>query len=67
MLCFTVSNMACGGCAKGVARAIQSVDPNARIQTDAAEREVRVAGTADEATLLKALEAAGYPAKRKLG
>lgn len=67
MLRFTVPNMACGGCAKGVTRAIQGIDADARIETDTARREVRVSTTkADEAALLAALQSAGYPAERKL-
>ena len=67
MLRFTVPNMACGGCAKRVIRAIQSVDADARVETDTAEREVRVeSAKASEAALLAALQSAGYPAERRL-
>ena len=67
MLRFTVPSMACGGCAKGITRAIQGVDADAHVETDTAEREVRVeSAKADEAALLVALQNAGYPAERKL-
>jgi copper chaperone len=67
MLRFTVPSIACGGCAKGVTRAIQGVDTDARVETDTAEREVRVeSAKANEAALLAALQSAGYPAERKL-
>ena len=53
MLRFTVPNMACGGCVKGVTRAIQSVDADALVETDTAQREVRVeSAKAGEAALL---------------
>ncbi len=67
MLRFTVPNMACGGCAKGVAKAVQGVDANARIETDTTAREVRVESSkANEAALLAALQDAGYPAQLKV-
>jgi copper chaperone len=67
MLRFTVPNMACGGCTKGVTRAIQSVDADARVETDTAQREVRVeSAKACEAALLAAHQSAGYPAERRL-
>lgn len=64
MLRFRVPNMTCGGCAKSVTKAVQSVDPRARVETDPAAREVRVETAADERALLAVLEEAGYPAER---
>ncbi|KKB84711.1 heavy metal transport/detoxification protein [Devosia limi DSM 17137] len=57
-----IENMTCGGCAKSVTRAIQSVDPTARIETNPGARSVKLETTATSAALQKALEAAGYPA-----
>jgi copper chaperone len=57
-----IENMTCGGCAKSVTRAIQSVDPHARVETDTANRTVKVETTADAAVLQRVLEDAGYPA-----
>ena len=59
MLRFRVPNMTCGGCAKSVTKAVQSVDPRARVETDPAAREVRVETAADERALLAVLEEAG--------
>lgn len=68
MLHFSIPTMACDGCAKGVTRAIQGVDSDAKIETDTALREVYVeSATANEAALLAALKEAGYPAERRLG
>lgn len=64
MLRFRIPNMTCGGCAKSVTKAVQSVDPKARVQTDPAAREMRVETAADERALLAVLEQAGYPAER---
>ena len=58
----TIENMTCGGCAKSVTKAIQSLDPNARIETNRAARSVKVETTASTAALQQVLEEAGYPA-----
>lgn len=57
-----IENMTCGGCAKSVTTAIQSVDPDARVETDPAERMVKVETTATQVAIRRALEEAGYPA-----
>ena len=57
-----IENMTCGGCAKSVTKAIQSVDPEAAIETNPAARLVKVETTATSAALQKVLEEAGYPA-----
>lgn len=57
-----IENMTCGGCARSVTRAIQSVDLNARIETDPASRLVKVGTAASLAAVLQVLEEAGYPA-----
>ena len=57
-----IENMTCGGCAKSVTKAIQSVDPNARIDTNPDARTVTVETTATLAALQQVLEEAGYPA-----
>ena len=59
---FKIENMTCGGCARSVTKAIQSVDPNAEIETNPAARTVRVETTATSQALQKALEDVGYPA-----
>ena len=65
MYLFNVPNMTCGGCAKSVTKALQSVDAGARIETDPAKREVRVETSATEADLREVLAEAGYPAEQK--
>ncbi len=57
-----IENMTCGGCAKSVTKAIQSVDANAKIETDPATRLVRIETAASSDALQKVLEEAGYPA-----
>lgn len=57
-----IENMTCGGCARSVTKAIQSVDANATIETNPAAGIVKVETTATLALLQKVLEEAGYPA-----
>lgn len=57
-----IENMTCGGCAKSVTKAIQSVDPNAVIETNPAARTVRLETAASTVVVQKVLEDAGYPA-----
>lgn len=57
-----IEGMTCGGCAKSVTKAIQSVDPNARIETNPAARTVKVETSASQSALKQVLEEAGYPA-----
>ncbi len=57
-----IENMTCGGCARSVTKAIQSIDPDAGIETNPATRTVKVKTTATAAALQKVLEEAGYPA-----
>ncbi|HEY2257606.1 MAG TPA: heavy-metal-associated domain-containing protein [Variovorax sp.] len=67
MLHFHVPNMTCGGCAKSVTKALQSIDPQARIETDPPAREVRVDSAADERAFLAVLREAGYPVEPRPG
>ncbi|MCX5579725.1 heavy-metal-associated domain-containing protein [Kaistia terrae] len=57
-----IENMTCGGCARSVTKAIQSVDPDARVETNPAARVVKVETTATTAALQQVLDEAGYPA-----
>lgn len=64
---FYIPNMTCGGCAKSVTKALLSVDPQARIETDPPAREVRVDSALDESAFQKVLSEAGYPDKQRTG
>lgn len=57
-----IEGMACGGCAKSVTKAIQSVDPKARVETNLPDRTAKVETSAAQAAILRALAEAGYPA-----
>jgi copper chaperone len=61
---FQIDNMNCGGCAKSVTKAIQSVDGQAKVEIDLAGKQVLVASSAAEAAILASLNDAGYPPRR---
>jgi copper chaperone len=56
-----IERMTCGGCAKSVTKAIQSVDSKAKVETDPAARALKIETTATRAAILQVLEEAGYP------
>ena len=58
---FHIENMVCGGCVRGVTKAIQSVDPQAEIQADPPTRKVDVNTSASREAIAGALENAGFP------
>lgn len=57
---FYIEAMTCGGCARAVTKAIQSVDPAAQVQTDPPARKVEVKTTAARDALAAALTEAGF-------
>ena len=57
---FHIQNMNCGGCARSVTKAIESVDPSAVVTTDVAARKVDVTSTAPREKLAIALTDIGY-------
>ncbi len=60
---FHIENMTCGGCVRGVTRAIQAIDPNAEIKADPPSRKLEVITTATQEQVEAALEEAGFPPK----
>lgn len=61
---FQIDNMTCGGCAKSVTKAIQSADPEAKVDIDLGTKVVRVTSSSDEATIVAKLDDVGYPPRR---
>ncbi|MCQ9617351.1 heavy-metal-associated domain-containing protein [Paenalcaligenes niemegkensis] len=57
---FHIDSMTCGGCARSVTKAIQSVDADAQIMTDPPSRRVEVTSSATQEQLEAALREAGY-------
>ena len=58
---FHIPNMSCGGCARGVTRAIEKVDAQAKVNLDLDSKWVDVDSTATAADLAAALTAADFP------
>ena len=58
---FHIENMTCGGCARSVTKAIQSVDPAASVVTDPPNRRVEVQTSAAQEQIVAALREAGFP------
>jgi len=59
---FHIQNMTCGGCVRGVTRAIQSADPAAQVHANPASRKIDVISEQPRAVLEEALTKAGYQA-----
>ena len=60
---FQIDSMTCGGCARSVTKAIQTLDATAQVSADIPAHTVQVQTTATPAAVMAALEEAGYPAK----
>lgn len=60
-----VDNMTCGGCARHVTKAVQSVDSQAKVAVDLSTKTVRVESDADRQEVIAAITDAGYPAAAK--
>lgn len=58
---FHIPDMTCGGCLGAVTTAIQKLDPQARIEDDLENRTITIVTDKAEASVLTALEKAGYP------
>ena len=56
-----VKGMSCGGCARNVAKLVQSVDSNAKVDVDLAGQKVRIESNADLEAIATAISGAGYP------
>jgi len=63
MIKLEVTGMTCGGCAASVERIIKTADRSARVTVDLASGRVEADSSVPAATLVGAIEAAGYGAK----
>lgn len=54
-------DMTCDGCVRGVSRAIQRLDSNARIEADPPSREISITTTASREAIEAVLREAGFP------
>lgn len=57
---FHIDNMECGGCVRGVAKAITSVDPDAEVHADLPTRNVTIESSLPAEAFSRALQQAGF-------
>ena len=61
MIELKIEGMTCGGCARSVTRAIQTVDSSAKIDVDLKAGKATVESTASLDAVMTAVREAGYP------
>jgi copper chaperone len=61
MLTLKVSGMTCGGCINAVTRAVQSQDPQAKVQVDLAAQTVSLETSLTPAQASQLITDAGFP------
>jgi copper chaperone len=57
---FVIPDMACGGCANAITRAITRLDPAATLDIDVAGKRVKVTSTLSGQRIIELIEAAGF-------
>ncbi|HSM13862.1 MAG TPA: heavy-metal-associated domain-containing protein [Thermoanaerobaculia bacterium] len=62
-----VPRLNCGGCVRGVTRAVQRVDPSAEVACDLQTQQVRIESTAPPERILAELAEVGYPGRPLAG
>lgn len=62
---FHLDDMTCGGCARTVSKAIESVDADANIITNPSTRLVEVQTSASREQIITALRQAGFPPREQ--
>lgn len=63
MIAFQVKDMTCGHCVGAITRAVQGVDPSARVEIDLTAHRMQVANSqVPPAAIASAIQAAGYTA-----
>lgn len=63
MVRFQVDKTGCGGCAKSATRAVQAVEPGARVEVDLQAKLVIVSGSSGPADrIAQAISESGFPA-----
>jgi copper chaperone len=62
---FHIEKMTCGGCARGVTRAIQALDAHAVVEAQPEVRRIHVTSAVDRSRIEQALLDAGFPASAR--
>lgn len=60
MMNFIVKDMTCGHCASTITKAVQAIDPQARVTIDLASHRVQVESRLDAEAVASAMRQAGY-------
>ena len=60
MLNFVVNDMTCGHCAGTITKAVQALDPQAKVTIDLPSHRVQVDSRLDAAAISAAMQRAGY-------
>ncbi|HRG14679.1 MAG TPA: heavy-metal-associated domain-containing protein [Pseudomonadota bacterium] len=60
---FEVDNMSCGHCARTITKALQRLDPAAKVDVDLATKRVVATGTFGAEAAIAAMAAEDYPAR----
>lgn len=60
MMSFQVEGMSCGHCVQSVTKAVQAVEPKAKVAVDLASGRVTVEGGAHRQAVAEAIKQAGY-------
>lgn len=64
MITFRIPDMTCGHCASTIARAVASIDKDARVEVSIPQKLVSVTSTAAESELAEAIQEAGYTTEK---
>lgn len=64
MYALKVEKMSCGGCAARVTRAVQALDPDAKVEVLLKDRLIHVQSAESADAIANAVTAAGYPASQ---
>lgn len=57
-----VPDMSCGHCTAAIDKALEAIDPDAKVDTDLTSKTISIVSAQDAATLQAALKRTGYPA-----
>jgi copper chaperone len=66
-LLMQVDGITCQGCVTSVTKAIQRLDPGAKVEVDLEHGRVHVTTCAESVEIARALDAAGYEARAMTG
>lgn len=57
----TVPSMACSACAETITKAVQTIDPEAKVEANPKTKRVAIETQAPQESVVQAITAAGYP------